>query len=84
MVAYMASVTVKALPPSLHRALKSRAKLNRRSLNQEVIAVLEQSVVPSRKIGVKELIEDARKFRSKMKFIATPEEIDRFKRAGRK
>ena len=79
----MASITLKSLPPALHRALKSRAARHKRSLNQEVIAVLEQVVAPSRKIDVEAMIEDARKFRASLNFTATPEDIDAFKRQGR-
>jgi plasmid stability protein len=79
----VASITLKSLPPALHRALKSRAARHKRSLNKEVIAVLEATVVPERKIDVEAMIEKARKFRASLKFVTTPEEIDRYKREGR-
>ena len=37
----MASITIKNIPEAVHRRLKQDAKRNRRSLNQEVIARLE-------------------------------------------
>lgn len=40
----MATLTIRNLPEELHETLKLRAKRNRRSLNQEVIA--ELSAVP--------------------------------------
>lgn len=40
----MATLTIRNLPEELHETLKLRAKQNRRSLNQEVIA--ELSAVP--------------------------------------
>ena len=40
----MATLTIRNLPDDLHAALKERARKNRRSLNQEVIA--ELSAVP--------------------------------------
>lgn len=79
----MASITLKALPASLHRALKSQAARHKRSLNREVIALLEASVAPPRKVDVEAMIAKARKFRASLKFTTTPEEIDRFKREGR-
>jgi plasmid stability protein len=79
----MASITLKSVPSSVHRALKSRAKLHKRSLNQEMLSVLEESVSLSQKIDVDAMIEEARKFRSSLKFTALPKEISRFKRQGR-
>jgi plasmid stability protein len=79
----MASITLKSLPPALHRALKSRAKLHKRSLTKEVIAVLEETVAPSRKIDVEAMIAREKQFMDSLKFSTTPEEIDAFKREGR-
>ena len=39
----MASLTVKDLPKRLHSLLRERAKLHGRSLNREIIAILESS-----------------------------------------
>lgn len=79
----MASITLKQIPASLHRALKSRAKLHKRSLTQEMIAALEDSVVSKKEPDVEQLIARADRFRKSLHFVATPEEIDRFKRMGR-
>jgi plasmid stability protein len=40
----MATLTVKNIPQKVFERLKRRAKTNRRSLNQEVIAVIEQAL----------------------------------------
>ncbi len=80
----MASITFKALSPSLHRTLKARAALHKRSLNQEVIAILEAATAPSRKVDVEALIEEARRFRKSINWVATTEEIDALKREGRR
>ncbi len=80
---HMASITLKALPSSLHRALKSRAARHQRSLNQEVIAVLEQSVAPTRPVDVAAMLEEARRTRAALKVKTSPAEIDRLKRRGR-
>ncbi len=44
----MPNVNVKNLPRDLHRRLKERAKRNHRSLNSEVIACLQEAVMPRR------------------------------------
>ena len=48
-----------------------------------MLSVLEESVSLSQKIDVDAMIEEARKFRSSLKFTALPKEISRFKRQGR-
>ena len=79
----MSSITLKSLPPALHRALKSRAVRHKRSLNQEVIAVLEEAVAPSRRVDVEAMLAKEQRFRDSLSFIALPEDIDAFKRQGR-
>jgi plasmid stability protein len=44
MLAAMASITLKGLPADLHATLKSEAEANYRSLAQEVMARLHQSL----------------------------------------
>jgi plasmid stability protein len=39
------TITLKNVPPDLHRSLKECAKLHKRSLNQEAIHVLESSLM---------------------------------------
>ncbi|HWB59804.1 MAG TPA: hypothetical protein VG733_09935 [Chthoniobacteraceae bacterium] len=79
----MAAITLKSLPADLHRTLKVRAALHKRSLNQEVIAVLEEAVAPARRVDVEAAIAATRQFRDSLKFKATPSEIEAFKREGR-
>lgn len=79
----MPAITLKSLPVSLHRSLKSRAARHKRSLNQEVIAVLEEAVAPSRRVDVEAMIERTRRLRESIKLQLTPEQIDAFKREGR-
>jgi plasmid stability protein len=79
----VASITLKALPSALHRTLKSRAARHRRSLNSEVIALLEAQLALDQAINVDAMLKRAQKLRAQMTFVATPEEIDRFKREGR-
>jgi plasmid stability protein len=40
------NITIKDIPAKLHRKLKARAKSNKRSLNREVIEILENSERP--------------------------------------
>ena len=40
----MSTITIKNIPPSVHRTLKARARARGRSLNKEVIAVLDGTV----------------------------------------
>jgi len=79
----MPAITLKGLPVPLHRTLKARATRNKRSLNQEVISVLEEAVAPSKRIDVAAMVEETRRFRDSLNFITTSEEIDRLKREGR-
>ena len=80
----MPAITLKALPDRLHRQLKARAARHKRSLNQEVLAVLEEAVAPARRLDVEALLAETRQFRAGLSFTATPDQIDRFKRAGRR
>jgi plasmid stability protein len=82
----MATITLKSLPEALHRSLLTRAACNHRSLDEEVIALLEQAVTP----GV--LLPSsphpsrtgfAAEFRESLGFQTVPEQIERFKREGR-
>jgi plasmid stability protein len=80
----MPTLTLKALPAPLHRRLKARATRHKRSLNQEVISMLEEAVTPARRPNAEELVAEARSFRASLGFTATPQEIERYKRAGRR
>ena len=82
MVATMANVTIKDLPAQLHERLKENAKMNRRSLNAEVITLLEAAVEP-RKVNVDEILAAARAVRSQVKRELTDQEINRMRRQGR-
>jgi plasmid stability protein len=78
----MANVTIKNLPAELHQRLKENAKVNRRSLNAEVITLLEAAVEP-RKVNVEEILAAARAVRSHVKRELSDEAINRMKRQGR-
>lgn len=81
-VSRVITITIKGLPRDIHRELKQRAEVNGRSLNTEVIAVLESSLRASL-VDVDELIARARALRSTMKFTASVGEMRGFEAAGR-
>jgi antitoxin FitA len=79
----MPNVNVKNLPKDLHRRLKERAKRNHRSLNSELIACLQDAVMP-RRIDPDEAAERLRALRTR--FRGPPlmdEEIARLKAESR-
>ncbi len=80
--AIMANVTIKDIPAQLHDRLKENAKMNRRSLNAEVITLLEAAMEP-RKVNVDEVLAAARAVRSQIKREMTDQEINQMKRQGR-
>ena len=55
----MATITVKEIPDELYASLKETAKRNRRSINSEVIYVIEQAV-RSRRVDAEYAIARAR------------------------
>ncbi|MEK6373379.1 MAG: Arc family DNA-binding protein [Acidobacteriota bacterium] len=82
----MSSVTLRDVPPELHKELKESAERNRRSLNAEILWRLENSVGPIRRVSVEEIKQKAERFREHLRakgFTTTDEEITRFKREGR-
>jgi plasmid stability protein len=44
---FMPTLVIRDLSPEIHRLLKQRAEQNHRSVNKEVITILEESVTPS-------------------------------------
>lgn len=58
----MSNLTIKNIPDKVLNKLKSRAKLNRRSLNSEIVNNLEEIVTVS-KVNKDILLEKARQMR---------------------
>lgn len=83
----MSSVTLRDLPPELHKELKESAERNRRSLNAEILWRLENSIGPIRKISVEEIRRSNEEFHEQLRRDGVPpitdEEITRYKRQGR-
>ena len=53
----MASVLIKNLPDELHRELKQRAERHHRSLNKELIAIIETAVQRPDRTGLPEPVQ---------------------------
>lgn len=79
----MPSITIKNIPPKLYERLKHHAEANRRSLNSEIIACIEQ-VVASRLIEPEAFLQKARMLREKNQdYLLTDDEFPQTKQAGR-
>ncbi|MCB9423009.1 MAG: Arc family DNA-binding protein [Ardenticatenaceae bacterium] len=78
----MPTITVKNIPEDVYERLKEQAKRNRRSINSEIITLMERAVM-SYRIDPDEFIERARVIRESLKFVATEEEINQAKNEGR-
>lgn len=92
-IAVMPNLTIRNVPEELHATLKRRAKANRRSLNQEVIAELssvdadgetEEARIERSRERVRLANEKIDEMRSKMKCFMTTDEIDAAIREGRR
>jgi plasmid stability protein len=80
----MVAVTLKNLPAELYERVKQNAKTNRRSINSELIAIIEQAVMP-RPLDVAETLERTRRIRElTAPYLATNDEITRLKNEGRR
>jgi plasmid stability protein len=87
----MPTITIRDLPEHLHLILKQRARRNRRSLNQEVIAELAE-VDASETFGVEEqervrlraewMIKKAAELRKPVERALSARDIDSAKREG--
>jgi plasmid stability protein len=79
----MATVTIKDLPEKLHRQLKVRALRYHRSLNSEVIALLEAATAPQ-KVDPDALLARAAKLRSRVGGRLTDSDLAALRNAGRR
>lgn len=76
------NITLKELPDALHLKLKQRAEANGRSLNKEVIAMLETMVNPVRR-NPEELLRRIGHHRDTMNHLVREEELPRIINEGR-
>ena len=68
------NVTIKDLPARLHRKLKARAEVNKRSLNWEVIDILEKAV-ESAPVDMDRLLVEIRRVRARIHGPALTEKL---------
>ncbi len=79
----MPTITVKNIPDDVYERLKQQAKVNRRSLNSEIITLMERAVM-SHRIDPDEFIAEARAIRElTADYILTDEELDQAINEGR-
>jgi len=79
----MSTITIKDLPGAVHRALKSRAAANGRSLNKEIIMTLESTLHGS-PIDATAIGKHARAVREAMGVFLTQKDLTALKNAGRR
>jgi plasmid stability protein len=80
----MVALTVKNIPAELCERVKERAKTNHRSSNNELITILEESLLPA-PLDVAEVLERTRRIRElTAHYVITDHEITRMKNQGRK
>lgn len=71
-----ATITLKNIPDELYERLKAVAEIHHRSLNMEVIACLEQTLMP-RRVDANERLARARQLRAGLEGQSfPPREID--------
>jgi hypothetical protein len=79
----MTTITVKNIPPIIYERLKQQAENNRRSINSEIITILEKALT-IRPIDAEAVLESTRKLREMTaKYTATAEEIEKMINEGR-
>lgn len=75
--------TLKNIPDDLYEKVKKRAERNHRSVNGEIISLLDAATTP-RPINLDEILAKARELRGRTRGYLTDQDmIDRAKREGR-
>jgi antitoxin FitA len=79
----MVTVTIKNIPEQIYERIKGQAKLNHRSINGEILSILEQAIsLPP--IDVQATLERARKVRElTANYSVTADEIEKMINEGR-
>ena len=80
----MATLTIKKLPADLHERLKQRAQRNRRSLNNEIIVLLEQALLTPIPTDTEALIQEIDQFNAQLRRTLDSGVIAQAKREGRR
>ena len=80
----MTTITVKNIPDDVYARLKNQAKANYRSVNSEVIVLMERATIAYRTdADVERILADAKALRDSMDFVVTEEDLDRAINEGR-
>ncbi len=80
----MVAVTLKNVPTELYERVKQNARANHRSINNELIAIIEGSLMPQ-PLDVKAWLEEAHRLReTTAHYIINDAELTRLKNEGRK
>lgn len=80
------TLTLRNVPDSVHQLLKQQARENRRSLNQEALALFERVLVPekaARAAEIDRIMAETQAARSRMKKFMSADEIDAAIEEGR-
>lgn len=79
----MVTITIKNVPPEIYERIKTQAKNNHRSINGEILSILEQAIsIPP--IDVKATLERTRKLREMTAdYVITADEIEKLIDEGR-
>ena len=76
------NITIKDVPKNLHNFLKERAVNHGRSLNKEVLDILERTLIPS-KISPKDLLTRIEERRNRLPHIVRDKELRAIIKEGR-
>ena len=77
------TITLKNIPENLYQKLKERAAFNHRSINREMIAIMQDTLNPS-PIDPSDFLSRARELRAQTSKVGlVQDEIDRAKNEGR-
>ena len=79
----MVTVTLKNIPEHIYERIKAQAKINHRSINGEILSILDQAIsLPP--IDVKTTLDRARKVRElTANYVVTADEIEKMINEGR-
>ncbi len=79
----MVTLTIKNVPPEIYERIKVHAKQNHRSINGEIISILEKAVsIPP--LDVQATLERAKKIRElTANYVITADEIEKMINEGR-
>ena len=78
----MATITLKNIPDDLYQKIKHKAQQHRRSINNEIIFCLEQTL-KAQPVAADVLLAKARAVREKTGAYLTEDELKKLKESGR-